>query len=223
MISEPTVFLVDDDPAMLDSLRWLVESVGYKVEVFTSATAFLQAYTTDRLGCLVVDVRMPEMSGLELQERLVSGKITIPTIIISGHGDVPVAVRAMRAGAVDFIEKPFTDHVILDRIQVAVKRDLSLRETRMRRAELDELFSRLTPREREILGHVVTGKPNKEVAVIISRTEKTVEFHRAGIMRKMGMDSFAELVRVVHEYGSFEESEAEHASEETTGHDPGAQ
>jgi len=107
--SEPTVFLVDDDPAMLDSLRWLVESIGLRVEVFTSAASFLAAYTTDRLGCLVVDVRMPEMSGLELQEQLVSEKVTIPTIIISGHADVPVAVRAMRAGAVDFIEKPFND------------------------------------------------------------------------------------------------------------------
>ncbi len=208
MEPEPTVFLVDDDPAMLDSLRWLVESIGLRVEVFTSAAAFLAAYTTDRHGCLVVDVRMPGMSGLELQEQLVAERVTIPTVVISGHGDVPIAVRAMRAGAVDFIEKPFSDHVILDRIQAAVKKDQTLRELRLRRMKLEELFARLTPRESEVMGHVVQGKPNKEVAAVLNRSEKTVEFHRAQVMRKMDVASFAELVRLVHERNAFEEADA---------------
>lgn len=200
MSPEPTVFLVDDDQAMLDSLRWLVESVGLTVECYTSASAFLAAYTIDRLGCLVVDVRMPGMSGLELQEKLLTEKITIPAIVISGHGDVPIAVRAMRAGAVDFLEKPFSDHVILDRIQKAVERDSELRKRRLRWMELDELFGALTPREKEVMGYVVQGKPNKEVAAILSRSEKTVEYHRAQVMRKMDVNSFAELVQLVREY-----------------------
>jgi len=197
---EPTVFIVDDDVAMLDSLRWLVESAGLKVEAFTSAHAFLDAYSTERLGCLVVDVRMPGVSGIELQEQLVAERITMPIIVISGHGDVPIAVRAMRSGAVDFIEKPFNDQVILDRIQAAVQMDRDLRERRVRLKELDELFGRLTPREYEVMNLVVQGKPNKEVAAILSRSEKTVEFHRAQVMRKMGVTSFAELVRLYHEH-----------------------
>lgn len=200
---EPTVFIVDDDPAMLDSLRWLVESIGLKVETFTSAQAFLAAYSIERLGCLVVDVRMPGMSGIELQEQLVAEKITIPIIVISGHGDVPIAVRAMRTGAIDFIEKPFNDQVILDRIQAAVQMDRDLRQRRLRHKQLDELFGRLTPREREVMSLVVQGKPNKEVAAILSRSEKTVEFHRAQVMRKTGVDSFAELVRLFHEHAEF--------------------
>ncbi len=208
MDQEPTVFLVDDDPAMLDSLRWLVESAGLTVEFFTSASAFLAAYTTDRLGCLVVDVRMPGMSGLELQEKLLDSEITIPVIVISGHGDVPMAVRAMRAGAVDFLEKPFSDHEILNRIQTAVDRDRELRQYRLRRMELDDLFSALTPREQEVMGYVVQGKPNKEVAAILSRSEKTVEYHRAQVMRKMDVNSFAELVQLVHEYNGFLKKQA---------------
>ncbi len=200
MENEPTVFIVDDDPAMLDSLRWLVESVGLKVETFTSARDFLEAYTTERLGCLVVDIRMPGMSGIELQEQLVAEKITIPIIVISGHGDVSIAVRAMRSCAVDFIEKPFNDQAMLDRIQTAVQMDRDLRRRRLRHKELDELFGRLTPREHEVMSLVVQGKPNKEVAAILSRSEKTVEFHRAQVMRKMEMDSFAELVKLFHEH-----------------------
>jgi len=204
---EPTVFIVDDDPAMLDSLRWLVESVGLKVETFESAQAFLASYSTDRLGCLVVDVRMPGMSGIELQEQLAAQRITIPIIVISGHGDVPIAVRAMRGGALDFIEKPFNDQMMLDRIQAAVKMDAEWRERRVRRQHLTELFGRLTPRETEVMNLVVQGKPNKEVAAILSRSEKTVEFHRAQVMRKMGVDSFAELVRLYHEYHDTEQSQ----------------
>ena len=197
---EPTVFIVDDDPAMLDSLRWLVESVGLKVETFTSAPAFLKAYSIEHLGCLVVDVRMPGMSGIELQDQLLAEKIAIPIIVISGHGDVPIAVRAMRRGAIDFIEKPFNDQVMLDRIQAAVQMDRELRQRRLRHKQLDELFGRLTPREHEVMSLVVQGKPNKEVAALLSRSEKTVEFHRAQVMRKTGVDSFAELVRLFHEH-----------------------
>jgi len=204
---EPTVFIVDDDVAMLDSLRWLVESVGLKVETFASAQAFLDAYSTERLGCLVVDVRMPGVSGIELQEQLVAEKITIPVIVISGHGDVPIAVRAMRSGAIDFIEKPFDDQVILDRIKAALQMDRVRRARRLRLKLLDELFGRLTPREREVMNLVVQGKPNKEVAAILSRSEKTVEFHRAQVMRKIGVDSFAELVRLYHERDELDQPE----------------
>lgn len=214
MERDPTVFIVDDDPATLNSLRFLVESVGLRVETFTSAQAFLESYKTDRLGCLVVDVRMPGMSGLELQEQLVAEKITIPIIVVSGHGDVPIAVRAMRSGAIDFIEKPFEDQVMIDRIQAAVNMDRDLRQRRLRRQQLDEVFARLTPREHEVMNLVVQGKPNKEVAALLSRSEKTVEFHRAQVMRKTGVDSFAELVRLFHEHAEIsDEAQTESDSE----------
>jgi len=191
-----TVFVVDDDRAVRDSLRWLIQSVGLSVETFSTAAEFLAAYDPAKIGCLVLDVRMRGMSGLDLQEELERRGISLPVIIITGHADVPMAVRAMKAGAIDFLQKPFGDQALLDRIQKALERD---REQRSASAEHEEILSRLavlTPREREIVDLLVDGKANKEIASDLGLSTRTVEGHRANIMDKLGATSFAEVVRV---------------------------
>ncbi|MBU0639726.1 MAG: response regulator transcription factor [Planctomycetes bacterium] len=196
MAPEPTVFVVDDDPGMRGSLRWLIESVGLRVKVFESAREFLAAYDPERPGCVVLDVRMPGMSGLELHEELSSMHGAVPAIIITGHGDVPMAVRAMKAGAVDFLEKPFGDQVLLDCIRKAIRQDATSRRERAQRAEAAARLMRLTPREHEVMSLVVAGKANKQVAAELGLSEKTIEAHRARVMEKTQSDSLAELVQL---------------------------
>ena len=195
-MNEPTVFIVDDDQAVARSLRWLIESVQLKVETFASAQAFLDGYATTKPGCLVLDVRMPGMSGIELQERLTVQRIRVPIIFITGHGDVQMAVRAVQAGAFDFIEKPFNDQDLLDRIQRAISFDSEQRARDSLRARLSALLASLTPREREVLNLVVEGMSNKAVANTLGLSSKTVEVHRAKVMEKMHARSVADLVKM---------------------------
>lgn len=195
-MNEPTVFIVDDDQAVARSLRWLIESVRLRVETFASAQAFLDGYATTKPGCLVLDVRMPGMSGIELQERLTAQRIRVPIIFITGHGDVQMAVRAVQAGAFDFIEKPFNDQDLLDRIQRAISFDSERRGHDSQRAQLSALFANLTPREREVMDLVVEGMSNKAVANTLGLSAKTVEVHRAKVMEKMHARSVSDLVKM---------------------------
>jgi RNA polymerase sigma factor (sigma-70 family) len=196
MSPEATVFVIDDDPAVRESLQWLIESVGLNVETYSTAQEFLDAFDRDRPGCLVLDVRMPGISGLDLHDQLASQQIRIPVIIITGHADVPMAVRAMKAGVVDFIEKPFSDELLLDRIRAALELDAKIRVNQSHRTEVETYFAQLTPREREVMGLVVAGKSNKQIAAELGLSQKTVEVHRAHVMQKMHADSLAELVQM---------------------------
>lgn len=196
MSPEMTVFVVDDDQAMRSSLQWLIESVGMKVQTFASAPEFLDAYYPGRAGVLLLDVRMPGMSGLELQQYLVRREIRLPVIIITGHGDVAMAVKAMKAGAADFIEKPFDDEELLNSIRNAMQHDEKRRALRAQRADIAARMAELTPREHEVMSMVTDGKSNKEIAAALGVSAKTVEVHRARVMDKMRADSLAELVRL---------------------------
>ena len=196
METKPTVFIVDDDPAVRESIRWLVESVDFRAETFASAAEFLDAGIGDRPGCVVLDVRMPGMSGLDLQSRLEGEGIHQPVIIVTGHGEVRMAVRALKSGAFDFLEKPFSDQMLLDRVQAAIATDAQARQERAKRAEMMDRVRRLTPRELEVMQLVVAGKANKVTAAALGISPKTVEIHRANVMRKTGADSVAELVRI---------------------------
>ena len=196
MPPEPTVFVVDDDPAMRDSLCWLLQSVDLHVETYPSADAFLAAYDAARPGCLVLDVRMPGMSGLNLQDELRARDIRLPIIMLSGHAEVPTAVRALKAGAIDFMEKPFSDELLLDRIRQAIDLDREQRDAGARRAAVAERYALLTPREREVMELVTAGKANKVIAAELGLSPKTVEVHRAAVMDKMHADSVADLVRM---------------------------
>ncbi len=196
MTRPPTVFVVDDDADVRKSLRWLLESVSLSVETFSTAHEFLEEFDPERPGCLVVDVRLPGLSGLELQERLAAAGATLPTIVITGHGDVPMAVRAMKGGAIDFLEKPFSDQLLLDRVQQAIRLDGEVRRQRRRQGEVAARMGLLTPREREVLERVVQGKSNKVMAAELDISTKTVEAVRARLMRKMQADSVADLVRM---------------------------
>lgn len=194
-----TVHVVDDDKAVRDSLAWLLESEGLVAKVFPHADAFLQ-YCAEKgsglAGCVVVDIRLPGLSGLDLQDVLRKRGVCLPVIIISGHGDVPDAVRAMKAGALDFLEKPFNDQMFLDRVRDALDRDLQGRETREQRQEMCARIDRLTPRERQVMDLVVRGRLNKQIAADLNLSPKTVEVHRAHVMNKMQVKSLAELVRL---------------------------
>jgi len=196
MTPEPTVFIVDDDAAVRRFLSGLIQSVELRVEAFASARDFLEAYEPGQPGCLVLDVRMPGMSGLELQRELAERAIDLPVIVLTGHGNVQVAVHAMKAGAVDFVEKPFDNELLLDRIQKAVAESVRARGERIKRIEIAERMQLLTPREREVLDLVVAGQTNKGVARRLDISEKTVEIHRANVMRKMQAKSLADLVKM---------------------------
>lgn len=196
MDDEPTVFVVDDDRAVRNALGLLMKSVGMQVETFADAVGFLNAYTPDRAGCLVVDVRLPGMSGPHLQERLLEQNVDIPLIFISGHGNISTAVRTIKAGAVDFVEKPFDEQVLLDCIQKAIERDARARNERVRHGKLAAALELLTPREKEVMKMLIGGKPNKLIARGLNVSTKTVETHRANIMHKLGIRSVAELVRM---------------------------
>ncbi len=198
MSREATVFIVDDDEAVRDSLGWLMKTVGLATEVFASAREFLDRYDPRRPGCLVLDIRMPGMSGLELQEKLTEDAIPLPVVVITGHGDVPLAVRALKGGAVDFIEKPFNDQVLLDAVQRAIALDAGRRQEYERNADIASRLASLTPREREVLELVVAGRANKVIAAELGVSQKTVEAHRARVMEKMEAQSLSELVRMTH-------------------------
>ena len=191
----PIVYIVDDDPAMRSSLRWLIESVGLTVRTCASAQEFLRTYQGDP-GCLVLDVRMPGMSGLDLQAELAARRIEIPVLIITGYAEVALAVRAMKGGAFDFIEKPFSDQALLDRIRAAVALDEESRRHRVARQEVAARLRLLTARERDVLTRVVTGKSNKVIAAELQLSTKTVEVHRAHVMEKLKADSLADLIRL---------------------------
>lgn len=196
MVSEGTVYVVDDDPAVRDSVKWLVESVGLRVQTFASAREFLAAYRDQGPGCLVLDLRMPGISGIETQEMLHEHGVSLPVIIVTGHGDVPVAVRAMKLGAVDFLEKPCNDHQLLERIQRSVELHAHQRGEHAERERMSRVVATLSPRERSVMELIVAGKSNKEVAIALGVSPKTVESHRANVMRKIGVGSLAELVQV---------------------------
>ena len=204
MTRERTVFVVDDDPEVQDALRWLIESVALPVEIFGSAEGFMNAVGPDRPGCLVLDVRMPGMGGLRLLENLRSLRIHLPVIMLTGHGDVPLAVRAMKAGAFDFVEKPCADQDLLDRIYSALQRDAELREETTRRVAISEQLKALTPREREVLERLMKGHANKVIAAELDISERTVESHRRNIKEKMNVRSVTELARLLVQHRSGE-------------------
>ena len=197
MQSEPTVFVVDDDEAVRQSLQLLAESVGYPVRAFGSAAEFLESYRPDQPGCLVLDIRMRGMSGLELQDWLAAQGLSLPIIFVTGHGDIPMAVQAMRAGAVDFIEKPYRDQELLDRIQQAIELDEQRRQQDHRRQQVSDRLDLLTPREREVMEHVVAGETNKQIAGALGISLRAVEAHRARVMERMAASSVAQLVQMV--------------------------
>lgn len=190
------VHIVDDDEAMRDSLKWLLESRGLKVELYESGEAFLQAYDSSFCGCLVLDIRMPGMSGLDLYEQLQARSSTLPVIFITGHGDVPMAVSALKKGAADFIEKPFNDQEMLRLIQSCLEQDRNAAARRAESASVAQRLDRLTQREREVLQLVVAGKLNKQIADELGISIKTVEVHRSRVMQKTGTNSVAELVQL---------------------------
>ncbi|WP_089726115.1 response regulator transcription factor [Candidatus Thiosymbion oneisti] len=201
----PTVFVVDDDQAMRSSLKWLIESIGMQVKTYGSADEFLSSYFPGRAGCLLLDVRMPGMSGLDLQAHLAREDSWLPVIIITGHGDVSMAVKAMKSGAVDFIEKPFHDEALLTSIRNALEFDEKQRALQSRRAEIAVRLAELTPREHEVMEMVTEGRANKEIATVLGVSAKTVEAHRARVMDKMGASSLAELVRMALTAGGDEQ------------------
>ena len=199
--TEGVVFVVDDDAPMRRSLENLIRSVGLRVEAFASAQEFLRGKRPDLPGCLVLDVRLPGLSGLDLQKRMAEANSEIPIIFITGHGDIPMSVQAMKAGAVEFLSKPFRDQALLDAIHQALERD---RQTRKQRANIETLrrrFDSLTPREREVMAFVVAGLLNKQIAGELGMSETTVKIHRRQVMEKMGAGSLAELVRMVDRLG----------------------
>ncbi len=191
------VFVVDDDDAMRDSLVWLLESHGLAVQTFGSAEAFLAAAPEAMRGCLVLDVRMPGMSGLELYDHLAARRVKLPVLFITGHGDVPMAVSALKKGAADFIEKPFSDEEILRLVQNCLEVDRAQRAKDREQAERRARLAALTPREREVMDRVVAGRLNKQIADDLGISLKTVEVHRARVMAKMAVGSVAELVGAV--------------------------
>lgn len=194
---EPAVFIVDDDAAVRDSLGLLLRSVGLRHESYSSASHFLETYDPARPGCLVLDVRMPGMSGLELQEELQKRHSTLPIIFLTAHGDVPMAVAAVKAGAVDFVQKPFRDQDLIDKIHHAINQDSRIREKLADRRKILSRIDSLTPREREVMDMVVNGKANKVIAIDLGLSQRTVEIHRARVMRKMNADSVSQLVQMV--------------------------
>lgn len=196
MSDVPVVFVVDDDEAIRKSLRWLIESADLKVETHASAQEFLDTYDPDVPGCLVLDVRMPDLSGLDLQDELRARRIEIPIIVVTGYGDVPMAVRAMKAGACEFMEKPVGDQLLLNYIHQAIAKDRdnrqSIAEHRITRARMDSL----TQRERQVMQFVVAGMPSKEIATRLDVTVNTIDSHRAKIMKKMKAKGVAHLIRM---------------------------
>lgn len=190
------IYIVDDDDGMRRALTVLLTTVGYQAVAFARPADFLAQYDQNHPGCLVLDVRMPEMSGLEVQQQLNRAGSMLPVIMITGHGDIPMAVQAMKDGAFDFLQKPFRDQELLDRINAALKQDAENRAMVARHAEVKRRLDSLTPREREVMALVVDGRANKVIAVDLGLSERTVEIHRANVMEKMGARSVAHLVKM---------------------------
>ena len=201
-VPAPTVFIVDDDEAVRASLRLLLKSVGIAAQAFGSAQEFLASYDPARPGCLVLDIRMPGMSGMELQQHLNMRGAIIPVLFISGHGDVPMAVEAMKNGAFDFLQKPFRDQELIDRVQRALARDGESRVSLSQHSKLRNRLDSLTSREREVFDLMVQGKPNKIMAADLGISQRTVEIHRARVMEKLGVSSLAQAVRMMMELRS---------------------
>ena len=199
--AKPIVFVVDDDPSIRRAMRRLIGSVGLQVELFGSAKEFLHSRRPDVPSCLVLDIRLPGISGLDFQRELAEANIHIPIIFITAHGDIPMTVRAMKAGAVEFLTKPFRDQDLLDAIHAALEQDRAKRQQEEEMATLRQRWESLTPREREVLPLVVSGLLNKQIAAEIGTSETTVKVHRGQLMRKMGADSLAELVRLAERIG----------------------
>jgi len=200
----PTVFVVDDDAAVRKSLVRLLKSAGYRAESFASADEFIECRKRNPLpGCALVDIQMPGIDGLQLQRELINSTHEIPIIFITGYGDIPSSVKAMKAGAVDFFSKPFNDEALLQAIREAIQRDQRVRCERAERASLAARFATLTPREREVLGWVVRGIRNKQIAAALGASEKTIKIHRGRVMEKMKVPSVADLVRAAEKIGMF--------------------
>jgi len=198
---DSVVFVVDDDSSVREAIKSLIRSVGLRVETFGTAQEFLRSTRPDAPACVVLDVRLPGLSGLDLQHELTTHGINLPIIFITGHGDIPMSVRAMKAGALEFLTKPFRDQDLLDAIQQALERDRSARQQRSETAELRERFDSLTSREREVMGLVVSGLLNKQIAGELGTSEVTIKIHRSQVMKKMGAGSLAELVRMTEKLG----------------------
>ncbi len=199
--SIPTVFVVDDDASVREALSSLIRSVDLAVETFGSAAEFLRAKPSDSPSCLVLDVRLPGVSGLDFQGELAKSGIHLPIIFVTGHGDIPMTVKAMKAGAVEFLTKPFRDQDMLDAIQVALERDRTRREQDGKLTQLKTLFSSLTSREQEVIGFVTAGLMNKQIAAEMGVSVITVKVHRGNVMRKMGAKSLTDLVRMADALG----------------------
>lgn len=197
MTVDPVVFVIDDDPSVRSSLKFLISTVGLQVESFDSAETFLQRKPPETASCLVLDVRLRGLSGLDFQCELAAKNIRIPIVFITGHGDIPMSVRAMKAGAVEFLTKPFRDQDLLDAIRVALERDRARREQEKEVTELQQRFGSLTPREQEVISMVVSGMLNKQIAGQLGTAENTVKVHRSRAMEKMRAQSLADLVRMI--------------------------
>lgn len=195
--TEQTVYIVEDDEAVRDSLSMLLRSEGLAVEGYERATRFLEDWHAGMQGCIVLDIRMPEMDGMELQEELIERGSTLPIIFVTGHGDVPLAVEAMRKGAVDFIEKPYREDQLLEKIRGALATDAEQQQGRQQKRLVEERLEQLTPRECEIMDRMVAGQANKVIAIELDISQRTVEIHRSRVMHKMGTHSLAQLVRMV--------------------------
>lgn len=196
-----TVFVVDDDASVREALASLVQSVGLGVQVFGSAQEFVDQARADVPSCLVLDVRLPGPSGLDLQRQLAESGVRIPIIFITGHGDIPMSVRALKAGAVEFLPKPFRDQDLLDAIQLAIRNDRARRAEQQEGARLQMRFGSLTPREQEVMALVVSGRPNKQIAAALGTSTVTVKVHRSRVMQKMAAESLADLVRMAERIG----------------------
>ena len=195
------VYVVDDDSSVREAIKSLIRSVGLRVETFGTAQEFLKSARPDAPGCVVLDVRLPGLSGLDLQRELAANGSNLPVIFITGHGDIPMSVRAMKAGALEFLTKPFRDQDLLDAIQQALERDRGARQQRSETAGLRERFDSLTAREREVMGLVVSGLLNKQIAGELGTSEVTIKIHRSQVMKKMSAGSLAELVRMTEKLG----------------------
>jgi RNA polymerase sigma factor (sigma-70 family) len=192
----PVVFVVDDDPIVCTSMKRLIRTLGLEVQTFNSAQEFLRAKRPNAPGCLVLDVRLPDLSGLDLQHELAKARIDLPIIFVTGHADIPMSVRAMKAGAVEFLTKPFREQDLLEAVQHGIAQDRETRERRAATLELQQRLDSLTPREHEVFPLVVSGLPNKQIADQLGASEKTIKVHRGQLMRKMEAESLADLVRM---------------------------
>ena len=194
---QQTVYVVEDDEAVRDSLELLLKSDGKPVKTYESATAFLKDYSDKMAGCIVLDIRMPGMDGMEFQKKLNEKHSILPIIFVTGHGDVPMAVDAMKEGAVDFIQKPYREEALLEKIEAALKQDLEQRKSLDEKQEIIRRIKSLTPREHEIMDRMIAGQANKVIAIELEISQRTVEIHRSRVMHKMGTHSLAHLVRMV--------------------------